>query len=53
VTSRNIPVTYKGFIYSQLWKTYLRPKLKTIYHFAGTKNRERLNKAVSIFSKKS
>ncbi len=53
VISRNIPVTYKGFIYSQLWKTHIRPKLKNIYHFAGTKNRERLNKAVSIFQKKS
>lgn len=51
--SRNIPVTYKGFIYSKLWKTYIRPKLKTIYHFAGTKNRERLNQAIRIFSKKS
>ena len=53
VISRNIPVTYKGFIYSQLWKTHIRPKIKKIYHFAGTKNRERLNKAVSIFQKKS
>lgn len=52
VISRNIPVTYKGYIYSQLWKTYIRPKLKSAYHFAGTKNRERLNKAVSIFRKK-
>lgn len=53
VISRNIPITYKGYIYSQLWKTYIRPKLKSVYHFAGTKNRERLNKAVGIFRKKS
>ena len=52
VISRNIPVTYKGYIYSQLWKTYIRPKLKSVYHFAGTKNRERLNKVVNIFRKK-
>lgn len=49
VLSRNIPITMKGYIYSQLWKTYIRPKLKTMYHFAGTKNRERLNKLLDIF----
>ena len=49
VISRNIPITYKGYIYSKLWKTYLRPKLKKIYHFTSAKNRERLNKVVGIF----
>lgn len=53
VVSTNIPITYKGYIYSQLWKTYIRPKLKSIYHFTGTRNRERLNKAVNVFRKRS
>lgn len=51
VISKNIPITAKGYIYSQLWKTHLRPKLKSIYHFAGTKNRDRLNKIADIFRK--
>lgn len=51
VISRNIPITYKGYIYSKLWKTHIRPKLKTIYHFAGTRNRDRLNKLAGIFQK--
>ncbi len=49
--SRNIPITFKGYIYSQLWKTYVRPKLKTIYHFASSKNRDRLNRMVDLFRK--
>lgn len=53
VISRNIPVTYTGYIYSKLWKTYIRPKLKAMYHFAGAKNREHLNKAVKFLRKKS
>ena len=49
VISTNIPITQKGYIYSKVWKTYLRPKLKKMYHFTSAKNRERLNKVVGIF----
>jgi len=51
VISRNIPITTKGYIYSKLWKTYIRPKLKSMYHFTGAKNRERLNKILDIVRK--
>ena len=51
VISRNIPITFKGYVYSKLWKTYMRPKLKSLYHFAGTKNRDRLNKILDIVRK--
>ena len=51
VLTRNIPITFKGYVYSKLWKTYIRPKMKSIYHFAGAKNRDRINKFAKIFSK--
>ncbi len=51
VISRNIPITKKGYIYSKLWKTHIRPRLKKIYHFAGSQNRERLNKAADVLRK--
>ncbi len=51
VISCNIPITYKGYVYSKFWKTYLRPKIKSFYHFARTKNRTRLNKIADIFRK--
>ena len=51
VISKNIPITFNGYVYSKLWKTYMRPKLKSLYHFAGTKNRDRLNKILDIIRK--
>ncbi len=48
VFSTNIPLTYKGRAYVLLWKTHLRPKLKSIYHFASNKTRNRLNKVLSL-----
>ena len=51
IISRNIAITTRGYIYSKLWKTYIRPKLKSIYHFTGAKNRERLNKLRDLVRK--
>lgn len=46
--SRNVALGKRGYVYSILWKTYIRPKLKKAYHFAGKKNRKRVNKLVSL-----
>ena len=48
LVSLNIPLTLKGYAYSRVWKTIVRPRLKLFYHKTGAANRELINKASSL-----
>lgn len=52
VISRNIPTTQKGYLYAMLWKTHIRPKLKSIYHFSGVKTRAKLSHFLGFIANK-
>lgn len=52
VMNKNIPMSVKGYAYNILWKTYMRPKIKSLYHFAGADKREKFNKYIGLIFKK-